>query len=289
VSIEALFMRSAALPVVPKVVHRLILGFRRDEVAIGEIAALLAADPVLGAKTLRLANSAYFHSSRRIATIDEALQMLGFVMVRNMVLGLGIAGSFKAVPGMDMVQFWRYSLHTASAARWLAQQLSDRNADLAFTIGLVHGLGQLVMHAAAADLMAPLDRRCHPLAAERAALEFAQLGYQYGEVSAELALRWNFPAEITHALRAVPDPLSIDPPMTMSALVHIAAWRARVEAFGGDAARAQACCPTRVGQAIGLPIRWLPEQATVAGASPGGMPPMPALSELSKGMEAMFD
>ena len=287
-SIESLLSKPAALPVVPKVVQQLIQSFRRDDISVDEIASQLAADPVLSAKTLRLANSAYFHVSRHIATVDDALRMLGFVMVRNLVLGLGIAGSFKSVPGIDMRQFWRYSLHTAVAARWLAQA-GGHNADLAFTVGLIHGLGQLVMHAAAPEAMLRLDRKCHPLATARAALERDSLGYQYGEVSAELALRWNFPTEVTHPLRAVADPLACEPPMVMAALVHIAAWRARVEALGEAAPAAKDSCPTEVGSAIGLPVVWLTDQATLGGDDASLTPPMPPLAELGKGMEAMFD
>ena len=87
-----------------------------------------------------------------------------------------------------------------NASRWLAQTL-DRNSDLAFTVGLVHGVGQLVMHAAAPAAMKPLDAECHPLAFERTALEQARLGYHHGEVGAELAARWKFPAEVSDALR----------------------------------------------------------------------------------------
>ena len=77
---------------------------------------------------------------------------INIVMIRNLVIGCGVTGAFKSVPGLDLSQFWRHSLHTAGASRWLAQTL-DRNSDLAFTVGLVHGVGQLVMHAAAPAAM----------------------------------------------------------------------------------------------------------------------------------------
>jgi HD-like signal output (HDOD) protein len=286
-SIESLFRRDAALPVVPKVVQHLIQSFRREDVAIDEIAQQIETDPVLSAKTLRLANSAYFHVSRCISTVDDALRMLGFVMVRNLVLGLGMVGTFRGVRGIDLPQFWRYSLHAASASNWLARRAGE-NPDLAFTIGLLHGLGHLVMHAAQPDAMRPIDEVCHPLAQQRAALERSRLGYHHCAVSAELALRWNFPLEITHALRAVVDPLAVDPPMPMAALVHVAAWRARVEALRWGPEQALETCPSDVARAVGLSIAWLPEQATL-GATAVGLPAMPPLAELSQGLEAMLE
>lgn len=286
-SLEALFAVPANLPTVPKVVQQLIQSFSRDDVSVDEIASTLAADPVLSAKTLRLANSAYFHVSRSISTVDDALRMLGFVMVRNLVVGCGMTGSFKAVPGMDLPQFWRCSLNTASTARWLAQA-SDHNADLAFTLGLMHGLGQLLMHVAAPAAVKPLDQACHPLASERAALERAELGYHHGQVSAEMALRWKFPAAVVAPLAQAPLPADGGPIDPLAALVHIAAWRARLQALPLDPQAAAASWPAPVAVALGLPVVWLAEQATLGGDHPALTPPMPALEELSRGLDAML-
>jgi HD-like signal output (HDOD) protein len=287
-TIASLFDVPMALPMVPKVIQQLIQSFRREDTSVHEVAAQLASDPVIGAKTLRLANSACFHFSRKIGTVDEALQLLGFVMVRNLVLGFATARAFKAVPGMDMPRFWRHSLYTACGARWLARQGGgDDDADLAFTIGLLHGLGQLVMHAAMPEMTRDLDRVCHPLDGGRAALEVKELGYQHGAVSAELARRWNFPADVCEPLSQWPMPLATDASGRLTAIVHIAAWRARVAVLGWSNEQAQDTCPVAVGAAVGLPLRWLAEEATLAvGASGAAMPP---LAELTEGLEAMFE
>ncbi len=286
-SIEALFATPTALPTVPKVVQELIQSFSREDVAVDEIATKLAADPVLSAKTLRLANSAYFHVSRHIGTVDDALRMLGFVMVRNLVVGCGVAGSFKSVPGMDLPQFWRHSLHTACAARWLAP-MAGLNADLAFTVGLVHGLGQLLMHTVQPARMAPLDHECHPLAAERAALEQARLGYHQGQASAALALRWKFPAEMAEPLGSMPDPRQAEPPNPLSALLHVAVWRARVQALHFSAEQAAASCPAAVAELLGLGLSWRRETSTLDVDHAGLTTVMPALEELSQGLETML-
>ena len=286
-SLDALFAIPAALPTVPKVVQQLIQSFGRDDVSVDEIASKLAADPVLSAKTLRLANSAYFHVSRQISTVDDALRMLGFVMVRNLVVGCGMTGAFKAVPGMDMQQFWRYSLNTACAARWLAQA-SGHNADLAFTVGLMHGLGQLLMHVAAPAAMKPLDKACHPLAGERARLELAELGYHHGMVSTEMALRWKFPPEVAAPLKDVPQPEGASPADPMAAIIHVAAWRARVEALAMNAEDVRESFPAKAVDKLGLPIVWLPEPGTLGGNHPALTPPMSPLAELSRGLDAML-
>lgn len=287
-SIETLFATPFALPTVPKVVQQLIQSFEREDITVGGIAEQLAADPVLSAKTLRLANSAYFHASRQIATVDDALRMLGFVMVRNLVLGLGFAQAFKDTPGLDLPQFWRYSVHSACGARWLAQA-GDHNADMAFTVGLVHGLGQLVMHAVLRDKLLALDRQCPPLAAGRAAAELAEFGYHHGEVGAELARRWKFPAAIAAPLAHIPAPAGSGGPMPMAALVHLAVWRARAAALATPGAELVASCPRAAAAAIGWRAGWLEAAGTLSIECAGQALTMPPLAELSSGLEALVD
>ncbi len=233
------------LPTIPKVTGQLILSFRDENIAFDEVARQLATDPVLSAKLLRLANSAYFHLSRTIGTVDEALRMLGFTMVRNLVLGSSMQAAFRNIPGIDLNQFWRYNLNVVGASRWLAQA-SDVKSDLVFTVALMHGVGQLQMHVGAPQVMALLDKKLHILDAGRAAMEQQELGYHYGNVACELARIWNFPAVIVAALRDVPDPLIAQEFSPVAACVHLGTWRARCEAFGFDDDAMLATCPVNV-------------------------------------------
>ena len=154
---DTLFQQQNALPTIPKVVQELIDSFNNDDVSIDEIARKLAADQVLSAKLLRLANSSYYHSSRSVGTVDDAVLMLGFMTVRTLVVSSGLTGSFKAMPGVDLKQFWRYSMHTAVIAKWIAKQVHG-NSDFAFTVGLMHAIGQLLMHAAMPEQMLQIDK-----------------------------------------------------------------------------------------------------------------------------------
>ena len=102
--LKSLIDQPSKLPTIPKVAQQLIASFSSDDSSITEIASQLTADPALSAKLLRLANSAYFHVSRTIGTVDSALQMLGFVMVRN----LGLRRNHARIPSVDQHQGWRY-------------------------------------------------------------------------------------------------------------------------------------------------------------------------------------
>jgi HD-like signal output (HDOD) protein len=244
--LKSLIDEPSKLPTIPKVGQQLIASFSSEDVSVTEIAHQLAADPALSAKLLKLANSAYFHVSRTIGTVDAALQMLGLVMVRNLVLGNSVAGAFKATPGIDLPQFWRYNLYTACTARWLAHR-TDVNSDRVFTLALLHAIGQLQMHAIAPQAVAPLDQQMGVLERGRAQLELRHLGFHHGDVSAALAQAWNFPLPLTEALRHIAFPLAAEEFIEASALVHLGSWRARAEVLGWDDAAQVANYPFQVG------------------------------------------
>lgn len=271
--LEALFQNPHALPTAPKVVAELIHSFNDASASTEDISAKVATDPVLSAKLLRLANSAYYHVSRSIGTVDDAVLMLGFITVRTLVISSGLVSGFKTVPGLDLQQFWRYSLHTAVAAKWIAREAGE-NTDLAFTIGMMHGIGQLVMHAAMPEQAMQLDKIAPPLDSRRIDAEQASLGYCYADVGAELATRWKFPAPFAAGIAAFPDPLQHTPVNRMAAVLHLAAWRARIETSQLTPDEVSACYPGAVAAALGLTDGVLTDK-------------MPSLDELSAGLEEL--
>jgi HD-like signal output (HDOD) protein len=284
--LKSLIDQPNKLPTIPKVAQKLIESFSAEDISEREIASQLAADPALSAKLLRLANSAYFHVSRTVGTIDDALRMLGFVMVRNLVLGNGMVTAFRNTPGIDLNQFWRYNLYTACASRWLANT-AGVNGDMIFTLGMMHGIGQLQMHVGMPEVMAPLDKQMNVLDAGRAELEKNVLGFHYGEVSAELAKIWNFPQALIAALRDIPQPWAQAEFSEPAAWVHLGAWRARVEVLALGDEEIITSYPAKIGQRLRLAPDWLP--ALTAGKLDAGAQFMPPLKELTEGLDAMLE
>ncbi len=273
-TLEALLQNPNALPTAPKVVEELICSFEKPDVSLDEIARTLSLDPVLSAKLLRLANSAYYHVSRRIGNVEDAIRMLGFVTVRTLVISSGLVGGFKTVPGMDLKRFWRYSLNTAVTGKWIAKKVG-LNTDLAFTIGMMHAIGQLVMHAGKPVEAQELDKTITSYDPGRLAAEMETFGYDFSQVGAELAVRWKFPDIFPDTMRGFPHPLEAKPLSRMAAVVHLAVWRAEAEELKLDAEARTASVPADVAAALGLAPEELLEE-------------MPSVADLSAGLEEMI-
>jgi HD-like signal output (HDOD) protein len=252
----------------------LIDSFNNDNVSIDDVAKKLALDPVLSAKLLRLGNSAHYHVSRSIGTVEDAVLMLGFVTVRTLVISSGLVAGFKSMPGIDLNKFWKYSMHTAVVAKWLAREARE-NSDLSFTIGMMHAIGQLVMHVGMSEQALQIDKLAGPLDSRRIDIEKNSFGYTFADVGAELARRWKFPDIFATTIAAFPDPLAQDPPQPLAAIVHLAAWFARTEANALTPEEVRATCPTDVAASLGLDPYILIDK-------------MPSLEELSGGLEEMM-
>ncbi|MBC7686282.1 MAG: HDOD domain-containing protein [Bdellovibrionales bacterium] len=273
-TLDTLLQNPNALPTAPKIVEELISSFENADVSVEEIARKLSLDPVLSAKLLRLANSAYYHVSRRIGNVEDAVRMLGFVTVRTLVISSGLVGGFKTVPGLELKPFWRYSLHTAVVAKWIAKKVGV-NTDLAFTIGMMHAIGQLVMHSGMAAETAALDKQVGAYDSARPAAERDAFGFDFAQVGAELAVRWKFPDIFPETIRSFPEPAAAAAANRMAGVIRLAAWRARADELKLNADDIAATLPLDTAQALGLTADELLED-------------MPRLADLSAGLEELI-
>ena len=283
--LKSLIDTPGKLPTVPRVTQRVIASFGTENITIGEISELIEADPVLSAKLLRLANSSYFQVSRSIESVDDAIRILGIAMVRHLVLVGGMMGSYVNLPGIDLPQFWKHSLYTACTARWLAEHAA-LNGDLAFTLGLMHGIGQLHLHSVAPAAAAALDLKVPVPSAERVRCETDALGFNYLSVSAALAAVWNFPASLVEPLRYIAEPLSALHFCAEAATVHLAIWHARNTVLEASAEEVRLHYPHAVGERLGISSSWvLPDSSA---SDKAALPRIAALHELAHGLDEML-
>lgn len=197
--IDTLFADLHTLPSIPKVVQELIQQFDNPSSSLESVARNIERDPVISAKVLRLANSARFRGARESASIEDAAMRLGFNTLRTLVLASGLTAAFKAAANFDLKSFWTDSFRVASVSRLLAKQ-AGKEADTAFSCGMMHNIGELLIQTGAPEMAGKLNLHAHRDAAGRAAEETLQLGFGYPEVGAELARRWNLPKTIQNAI-----------------------------------------------------------------------------------------
>ena len=220
--IRDLLAQTDKLPNVPEVVRQLIQQLNNPAADYGEIAEKVAKDQTLSLKILRLVNSAHFGLKRKVSSIDEAVVMLGMVRLKTMVIASGIAGSVKAVEGLDLKKFWAESFRVAALAKWFAERDTEVDPDIAFTAGLIHNIGRLLLHLSQPMRAQAIQTLIEESNCSRSDAEMERLGFTSPEAGQALLDMWNFPAELGIAVRQQKSPTSFEEPSELSAVINLA-------------------------------------------------------------------
>ena len=143
---EDIVRKLQTLPTLSAVVADLLNCVDQDDIDIATLARKVSHDQALTAKTLRFANSSFFGTQSKVSTIQQAISLIGVQSMRHLIITTALSGHFVDgnCPGFDPRAFWRHSLATAVCCKVLAMHL-HLNQDFAFTAGLLHDIGRLVL------------------------------------------------------------------------------------------------------------------------------------------------
>ncbi len=257
--LNALLASPIVLPSIPKVVALLLSELDRDVPDLKNITQLISTDPALTTRVLQTANTPLFKLSGKVNSASEALALLDLAHIRQMASEAASSASLKGIPGVNLPQFWTYSLNVAKLARSLAG-VTRQNQGAAFTCGLIHAIGELVMHAGMPGRMGELDKELGPLDLKRARAEFMTFGYNYAHVGGAYARHWRFPQPIVDALEHQYAPFSNNVYEPLAGVIHLAAWRARAREAGLNERALAVTFPGEVGEVLDLDIDMVLQQ-----------------------------
>ena len=168
---------------------------------IDDIADVILLDPALAGTILKLANSSFFNYSGKIDTISKAVLVLGITEVYNLVITFFTNKAFKGIDAKQdyLDDFWCKSVDCALIVKYLGARLNIANSERLFILGLLHNLGELVVHQVSPEQMLVANSfSSTELPWEK---QVASLGFTYGACSAELLKQWQLPFSIIEPIR----------------------------------------------------------------------------------------
>lgn len=202
------------LPTLPRTYLALHAEMERAEPSETRIVAIIDADPPVAAQFLHVANSAYFAPRAPIQRTLAAVRALGYDIVRAVVLERGIIAQFdpaRLPSAFDGATLWSHCFRVAALARKIAA-INGCNAterDAAFTAGLLHDLGWLIVAANRPVAYQAIAKAPRDLpAAKRADIERSCAGATHAEYAAYLLGLWGLPDKIVEAVAYHHDPLA---------------------------------------------------------------------------------
>jgi HD-like signal output (HDOD) protein len=190
-------VEGAEIPSVPHVLQA-ILALTSDPASSSrELEERILTEPGLVAHLLKTVNSAYFGLPRKVASISQAIILLGFTSVRSIASGLILVDAFNHLPHLTrryVLTVWTHSLACAGLTRILAGTRPRKKQDELFLAAMVHNVGHLVLAQyfhQKYDELAKVD----PLPSVEE--ERRRFEVDHAEVGAALLEEWKFTKDIT--------------------------------------------------------------------------------------------
>ncbi len=234
-SLEEVCERALRLPCAPTLLPRLLGVLGRAESSIEDMEEVIRLDPALGGAVLRLANSAHFaDAGAGVDSLHEAVLRLGQKEIYRLA-ALSIASRWAAYEDFGYEwnpgDFCRVSLVTAVAAEVLAERSRRVSPEVAYTAGLVQGLGKLALAYSCSRAFPAIRRRQRALGCTWLEAEADVLGFSHAMVSAGLLRRWRFP-EAFAVVAAHNPPTKAIPAEHLPLAVHVHAANYLAASFG---------------------------------------------------------
>ncbi len=225
VSIDSIVEAVNDLPALPHVVVKVMELTEDPDATAQDINAALSQDQSMTAKVLRMANSAFYGFPRRIATVTDATVFLGFKTVRSIVMAASVSdilsqevAGYALAPG----ELWRHSQSVAMAARFVAKKAKYGMVDVAYTAGLLHDIGKVILND---NLKEAYHEVVEKVMADNIPFMEAEneiLGFNHANVGARIAEKWNLPTELVEAIAFHHSPDNARENLRLTSIVHVA-------------------------------------------------------------------
>jgi putative nucleotidyltransferase with HDIG domain len=216
-----------SLPSIPAVYLKLMEALRSPEVSPKEIGLIISQDISMTAKILQLVNSAFFGVSRHVTNPLTAAIYLGTDTIRALALTISVFSQFDIgrLSSFSIQGLHDHSFATGTLAREIAKsmRLSKASIDDAFTGGLLHDVGKLVLVCNYPEQYQEVLRNAGRPEVSTSMAELQVFGTSHAEVGAYLLWLWGLPDPVTEVVARHHSPGALgSPPAGPVIAVHAA-------------------------------------------------------------------
>ncbi len=217
-----------ALPTVPSALKQISAMFEKPRLSIDELSSFISGDPALTSKILKMVNSAAYGFPNRISSISHAIMLLGFNVVRGLLLGVSVFDLMQK----NIAGLWEHSVGCAVAARCIAQKKNLQEPEEVSICGLLHDIGKviLILHYPReyeTVLAKARDEGISLFEAEQSRFEAT-----HADVGSWLARKWRFPVNLAEAIEYHHTPHLSRQAKLETAIVHVSDILVRARGIG---------------------------------------------------------
>ncbi|MCC6491012.1 MAG: HDOD domain-containing protein [Candidatus Hydrogenedentes bacterium] len=236
---EEILSKVREVPSLPLTATRMLQLVQNPDTPFTEIQREVELDVTLASNILRLANSAYFAGSGPIASVRDAIVRLGTKRILQLVLTTSVAPlTSKPLKGYGLRAggLLRHCAATAIGAEQLSRELQLNAPDYAYTAGLMHDIGKIVLGTYLEIDATPVLDLAYKEGLSFEVAEQRVLGVDHAEVGATLLEAWMIPATVVDVVRWHHSPDAYPGPERFVVdLIHVADHVARVSGTSAEA------------------------------------------------------
>lgn len=226
--LKGLLLAVKDLPTLPTVLEDVSKLLEDPRSSTQQVAKLISRDQVLSAKVLKMVNSPVYGFPGRISTIQHALVLLGY----NVIRGLIISTSVFELMTSSMSGLWEHSVGCAMACGVIAREAGFKEPEEYAVAGLLHDLGKVIVALQLPQAKAEIEQ-----AVAREDLLYLEaekkiLGFGHDRVNAWLADHWNLPLNLKIGIAGHHRPVSAQHYPKMACVVHVGDFVTRVLEIG---------------------------------------------------------
>lgn len=203
ISFETVARRATEISTLPQVALKVIQVAKDPNTGAADLKAVVEGDPALGARVLRMVNSAAYGVRSAVSNLQQAISYLGFNQVRNLAMTASVSEIFRKDGRAGPYQrslLWRHLVSVGICARLVASRCRLASFEDAFLAGLLHDIGIILedqhAHARFRRIMSALREDT-----TLSAVEKTHLGFDHCQLGDRIAEEWRFPPTVRAAIR----------------------------------------------------------------------------------------
>lgn len=181
---------------IPQIAFKVIRMINSSEFNMKEISAEIRNDQIISAKVIQLCNSAFSGVRRKVESIDQAIVLIGEKALIKIVLQSSVELFFQSLgKGYSLTKggLYYHAMAAASVAEHLAKITAKTKPDIAYTAGLLHDIGKVVLDQYIAQIFPTFFDRVFNEKQSLIEAEENLIGINHTDTGARLAILWNLP------------------------------------------------------------------------------------------------
>ncbi len=216
------------LPTLPSVLDEVTKLVEDPNSSSEQIAKVISYDQVLSAKVLKMVNSPIYGFPGRISSIQHALVLLGFNVIRGVIISTSV---FDAM-AQSMVGLWEHSVGCAMACTEIAKAAQLKDPEEYAVCGLLHDLGKVVSAVQLPEAKKSIDWEVETKDLTYIEAEKEIFGFGHDRINLWLANHWHLPVKIKEGIAHHHNPLRSEHYPAFPCVVHMGNFLVRLMEYG---------------------------------------------------------